>query len=129
MGSAEKVADRPPPPPLPQAAQPQPQQARKFPDLPARQGPRAEPATGSNPAPPQIAGYRQIDPAKVQEVNEVKFVEERLLRYIDDILATQGDAYDKRAAAIARSNLEQGFSWLVRSILKPERIKLPGEQP
>lgn len=70
-----------------------------------------------------IAGYRPLQERTTSLVNANKHTEERILRMIDEL---QGDAdVDKRWLAVARTQIEQGFMALNRSIFKPVRVALP----
>ena len=73
-----------------------------------------------------VAGYRKQSDKNVMLVNGNKTMEEALLRTID-MLAEDGEV-DGRWLAIARTNIEQGFMALNRSIFRPARVSLPGEE-
>jgi hypothetical protein len=70
-----------------------------------------------------VAGYVGQSDEKIALVNRNKEIEERILRIIDD-LAPRPDI-DKRHLALARTNIEDGFMWLNRSIFQPKRVALP----
>lgn len=72
-----------------------------------------------------VAGYTKQSPAYVEAVNRNKRMEERILRLLDT-MATYDDI-DKRWLAIGRTNIEQGFMAINRSIFKPQRVE--GELP
>ena len=72
-----------------------------------------------------VAGYRPQSDANVLRVNENKLEEEVILRKLD--LLAQDDGIDKRWLAIARTQFEQAYMALNRSILRPERVSLPSE--
>jgi len=55
--------------------------------------------------------------------NEVKEMEERVMRLLDRLMDDPNT--DKRAAAIARTDIQTSFMWIVRGIFKPQRIQLP----
>ena len=75
-----------------------------------------------------VAGYRPQSQQAIDTVNEFKDVEERLLRAIDLLRDdVDGEQYDQRWLAIARTTLEQGFMALNRAVFRPARIKLPGD--
>ena len=69
-----------------------------------------------------VQGYKAQSQESVDRVNENKKIEEAILRILDD-LATL-DYVDKRWLAIGRTNLEQAFMAINRSIFKPNRINL-----
>lgn len=73
-----------------------------------------------------VHGYKAQDQGAVQMVNINKEAEEAILRLMDEY-AGHPDV-DKRWLAIARTNIEQGFMALNRSIFKPGRIALPGDE-
>ena len=70
-----------------------------------------------------VAGYQPQTDANVQLANEGKRLEELYLRWLDKLAADT--ATDKRYVALAKTNVEQGAMWAVRSIFKPKRINLP----
>ena len=67
-----------------------------------------------------VSGYQPQTDDKVAYVNENKRLEEIILRRLDDMM--QSDDYDKRWAAIARTQLEQGFMAMNRAVFRPARI-------
>ena len=69
-----------------------------------------------------VQGYRAQPESNVQLVNENKVVEEKILRTIDSLM--DNPDIDKRWLSIARTNIEQGFMALNRSIFKPERVSI-----
>lgn len=67
--------------------------------------------------PGTVQGYRQHTQAEIDLVNDIKGMESQvaeLWQQVRDRAAT-----DKRMAAIARTEFETGFMWLVRSIFQP----------
>jgi hypothetical protein len=72
-----------------------------------------------------VAGYRPQSTHNVERVNENKALEEQLLRRLDDFKHLTN--IDQRWLAIARTHFEEGFMALNRSIFKPGRVALPGE--
>ena len=77
--------------------------------------------TDHNPMP--VAGYTQQSENNVALANEGKRLEELYLRWIDKLAADP--ATDKRCAAEARTCVQTGAMWAVRSIFQPKRINLP----
>jgi len=69
-----------------------------------------------------VQGYKAQSQETVDLVNENKKIEEECLQILD-YLATRDDV-DKRWLAIGRTNLEQAFMAINRSIFKPNRINL-----
>lgn len=74
-----------------------------------------------------VSGYRPQPSGAVDLVNENKRLEEEVLRALDG-LANSPDT-DKRWLAIGRTAIEQGFMAVNRSVFKPLRVKLAGDQP
>ena len=71
----------------------------------------------------EVKGYIEQSDEKKYFANECKEIEERMLRYLDRLQATPG--IDARSLALARTNVQQGCMWAVRSIFQPTRIALP----
>lgn len=70
-----------------------------------------------------VHGYQPQPDANVARVNAMKLLEERVLRALDD-LAEHGAA-DPRWLSIGRTQLEQGFMAVNRSVFRPGRVSLP----
>lgn len=66
----------------------------------------------------KIKGYRELAQEEVDQMNEIKSLAEQVGQLVDE-LEKNSDA-DGRSLAIAKTNLQQGFMWAVRSIAKPE---------
>ena len=76
-----------------------------------------------------VAGYRAQGVAAIEMVNGFKEQEECLLRQLDVMAdSTVPHRFDQRWLAMARSHIEQGFMALNRSVFRPERIRLPGDE-
>jgi len=74
-----------------------------------------------------IKGYRVLGDAEKELANEGKELEERYMRWLDKV---HGDAsHDPRSLALARTYIQNGAMWAIRSIFQPSRIKLPEDQP
>lgn len=73
-----------------------------------------------------IAGYLPQSDDNVAIVNGFKRQEESLLRILDAMASKDG--FDKRWLAIGRTSIEQGFMAINRSVFKPARVKLPGDE-
>ena len=70
-----------------------------------------------------VHGYQPQPDTNVARVNAMKLLEERVLRALDD-LAEDGAA-DPRWLAIGRTQIEQGFMAVNRSVFRPGRVTLP----
>ena len=70
-----------------------------------------------------VAGYKPQSDDRVQTVNGFKQDEERILRKLDELAA--GNAVDKRWLAIGKTQLEQAFMAINRSVFQPGRVNLP----
>lgn len=73
-----------------------------------------------------VSGYKPQTQSKVDTVNEFKADEERILRKIE-ALVVSGDV-DGRWMAIGRTQLEQAFMAINRSVFQPGRASLPEDQ-
>lgn len=70
-----------------------------------------------------IKGYSEPSAAKVAVVNVHKIVEENVLRVLDE-LRDRSDV-DQRWLSIGRTQIEQGFMAVNRSVMQPQRVSLP----
>lgn len=75
-----------------------------------------------------VAGYKPQSAMAVELVNANKQAEEEILRTLDWLAAQPDGSVDKRWLAIGRTQIEQGFMAVNRSIFKPDRVKLPGDK-
>ena len=73
-----------------------------------------------------VAGYRAQPTAAVELVNRNKELEEQMLRVLDGL--KESALVDQRWLAIGRTHLEQAFMAINRSIFRPERVKLLGDE-
>ena len=80
-----------------------------------------------------VAGYTSQSDARVKLANEGKELEERYLRWLDK-LAQEGlpigaipGIVDPRFVALARTHIQIGAMFAIRSIFQPTRVKLPGD--
>ena len=65
----------------------------------------------------KITGYRDLSQSEIDGMNSIKALEKDtgdLIKQISDI-----EGVDPRLLALAKTNLQQGFMWFVRSIAKP----------
>lgn len=72
-----------------------------------------------------VAGYRPQGDDEIKIVNTFKEIEEAVLRLLDDM--EKGTEIDQRWLAIGRTNLEQAFMAINRSVFKPQRVTLTEE--
>lgn len=77
---------------------------------------------------PDVKGYTEQPPDKIDFVNLHKEAEERILRTLDDYCDLEPNFTDRRWLSIARTHFEQGFMALNRAIFQPQRIALPGDK-
>lgn len=89
-----------------------------------------------------VRGYTAQSSEAVELVNRGKELEERVLRYLDDVLryadAQEDDISDDweydintsphRWLNIGRSNIQQGFMAAFRAVFNPQRTKLPEDE-
>lgn len=73
-----------------------------------------------------VSGYLPQGADKVAIVNENKVLEERCIRAAEAIRDAEG--MDGRMAALAITNIQQGFMWLNRAVFQPGRIALPEDE-
>lgn len=64
-----------------------------------------------------IKGYRDLSQDEIDLMNQVKAKAAEVGELLDKLAATDG--LDKRAVAIARTELQTGFMWAVRAIAQP----------
>lgn len=77
-----------------------------------------------------VAGYTQQSQSNVDLANEGKALEEQYLRWLDKLESDPNvGGIDQRCVALARTNMQTAAMWAIRSIFKPQRIKLPGDTP
>lgn len=72
-----------------------------------------------------VSGYRPQNQEAVDTVNGFKRDEERILRKLD-ALKNSNDV-DQRWLAIGRTQLEQAFMAINRSVFKPSRVTLAAD--
>lgn len=73
-----------------------------------------------------VKGYRPQSDDAVALVNLSKEVEEAILRHLDKL--ADSAITDKRWLAIGRTQIEQGFMAVNRSVCQPGRVALPGDE-
>lgn len=82
-----------------------------------------------------VSGYKPQTQDKVDIVNGFKADEERILRKLDGMMAATRkgpndsgpNPYDGRWLAIGRTQLEQAFMAINRSVFQPGRVTLEGD--
>lgn len=67
-----------------------------------------------------VAGYRPQGDDKIDLVNLNKEAEESVLRILDSLKASAD--VDQRWLAIGRTQIEQGFMAVNRSVFQPDRV-------
>lgn len=72
-----------------------------------------------------VAGYRPQNQTAVDCVNAMKAREELILQQLDHMRLDTD--VDQRWLAIGRTQLEQAFMAINRSIFRPDRMKFPSE--
>jgi len=65
----------------------------------------------------KITGYRDLTKEEIQSINEMKQAEEDFRKVIDGFIDEGG--YDCRCLSLAKTNIEQGFMWLIKGIARP----------
>ena len=68
--------------------------------------------------PGAVTGYREQRAEDIDLVNEIKELENAIGRKLA-LLAQRKDT-DPRMLALGRTNLQQGFMWVVRSVFQPK---------
>ncbi len=85
-------------------------------------------------APMPVSGYTPQSQSNVDLANEGKVLEERYLRWLDKLAMLNGppdasgsvpQVVDPGMVAIARTQIQQGAMWAIRSIFQPQRVNLP----
>ena len=65
----------------------------------------------------KISGYRELTEAEIAEMNKVKAEAQRVGDLLADLEKLPG--IDRRALAIAKTELQTGFMWATRAIAQP----------
>ena len=66
----------------------------------------------------KIKGYRDLSQEEIDLMNECKALAEKCGEFIEKLAALP--ELDQRAVSLGRTNLQQGFMWVVRGIARPE---------
>ena len=67
-----------------------------------------------------VKGYRKLTTEQSDAINEIKKIENEVGRALSRLQGTTEFPIDQRFISIGRTNLQQGFMALVRSIAQPE---------
>lgn len=70
----------------------------------------------------EIAGFTDQSEKNKAYVNENKYAEERIMRTLEHL---DGEGYDGRSLAVARTKFQEAFMWMNRAIFQPQRPELP----
>jgi hypothetical protein len=62
-------------------------------------------------------GYRALSADELRVVNETKVLEDLIMTALDKLAMIE--KYDLRALAIARTEFQTGFMWVVRAMTRP----------
>lgn len=66
----------------------------------------------------KITGYRDLSQDEIDMMNEIKSHGKLLAHMIDTLQATIDT--DKRSVSIAKTKLQEGIMWAVRSVARPD---------
>jgi hypothetical protein len=71
----------------------------------------------------KIEGYRDLSAEEIALMNSFKADEARILSQITDmqerVKGGTGEAFNTRSLAIAYTNFQQAFMWLIRAVARP----------
>ena len=67
----------------------------------------------------KIKGYRELTEFEIDQINVIKEIAGKIGSVVEAI-QERGDNCDQRSIALAKTNLQQGFMWLIRGIAQPE---------
>jgi len=65
----------------------------------------------------QISGYRDLSQDDIDLMNEMKKQERDMLTALEAF--EKDERFNKRSLAIARTNLQTGYMWLIRALARP----------
>lgn len=65
----------------------------------------------------KIKGYRDLSQEEIDLMNAGKALAEQCGAYLEQLMAIEG--IDKRAVALGKTNLQQGFMWAIRAVARP----------
>lgn len=64
-----------------------------------------------------VKGYRDLSQQEIDAMNSIKLAEQDIGQLFQQVRAIDG--VDQRVMAIAKTQLQQAFSWLVRAVAQP----------
>lgn len=70
-----------------------------------------------------VQGYKPQSSENVALVNRAKILEERVLRYLDELRAMPH--VDQRMVSLALTGIQDSFMWANRAVFQPARATLP----
>lgn len=65
----------------------------------------------------KISGYRDLSQDEIDLMNRIKVLAAQAGELITELQGTT--TLDQRSVALAKTNLQQGFMWAVRSVAQP----------
>lgn len=65
----------------------------------------------------KITGYRELSEEEISLMNQAKELSEQCGNFINVLELLPG--LDQRSLALGKTNLQQGFMWVIRSIAQP----------
>ena len=86
---------------------------------------------GENPMAGKVSGYRQLDDNELELVNALKAqgqVVQDLLDSIELLIEARTEKYGSpdsehyRALAMGKTNIQQGYMWLIRAVAAPNGL-------
>ena len=86
---------------------------------------------GENPMAGNVSGYRKLTDAELNLVNRLKARGQDLaddLALVEQLIASRAaecgtpDAEHYRALALGKTNIQQGYMWLIRAVAAPEGL-------
>lgn len=66
----------------------------------------------------KVTGYRELTREEKLLMNEIKVKAVEIGKLCDRLVSVPG--VDQRSLALGKTNLQQGFMWVVRSVARPE---------
>lgn len=66
----------------------------------------------------KISGYRDLTEDEIALMNQCKALAAQCGELVQKM--TTAHPIDQRCVALAKTNLQQGFMWLIRSVARPE---------
>lgn len=86
---------------------------------------------GANPMQPVVSGYRKLNDAELELVNRLKAEGpklEELFKDVAELIRSRTVAYGTpdaeryRNLALGKTNIQQGFMWLIRAVAAPNGL-------